>query len=433
MGQLLLIAVRNLAQHRKRTLMLGGAIAGVTALLVVLLGLSAGVRATMLESATTLASGHLNVGGFFKVTAGQAGALVTDFPKVVKLLQREIPEVAYVSSRGRGWARLVGNQASMQVGLGGIDVMNEPGFRKVVQVRQGRLDDLSQPNTLMLFEEQARKLGVKVGDTLTLSAPTPRGTNNTIDVRLAVVAANMGLLSSWNTFIPNETLRRLYQLNAETTGAVFVYLKDLRTLPQVEARVREALGKAGYTLMDKDPRAFFMKFETVNREGWTGQRLDVTTWEDETSFLQWVITALDWLTRVLIFVLLVIIALGIINTLWIAIRERTREIGTLRAVGMQRLRVLAMFLIEASVLGTAATAAGAVIGVAVCLGLNGLGLKLPAGAQVLLMSDTLHLAIVPLDVLRSVLLISLCTMLISLLPSFLAARLRPVTAMHHVG
>ncbi|HZH04536.1 MAG TPA: FtsX-like permease family protein, partial [Myxococcaceae bacterium] len=280
---------------------------------------------------------------------------------------------------------------------------------------------------------QARKLGVKVGDTLTLSAPTPRGTNNTIDVRLAVVAANMGLLSSWNTFIPNETLRRLYQLNAETTGAVFVYLKDLRTLPQVEARVREALGKAGYTLMDKDPRAFFMKFETVNREGWTGQRLDVTTWEDETSFLQWVITALDWLTRVLIFVLLVIIALGIINTLWIAIRERTREIGTLRAVGMQRLRVLAMFLIEASVLGTAATAAGAVIGVAVCLGLNGLGLKLPAGAQVLLMSDTLHLAIVPLDVLRSVLLISLCTMLISLLPSFLAARLRPVTAMHHVG
>ncbi|HZH03544.1 MAG TPA: ABC transporter permease, partial [Myxococcaceae bacterium] len=148
MGQLLLIAVRNLAQHRKRTLMLGGAIAGVTALLVVLLGLSAGVRATMLESATTLASGHLNVGGFFKVTAGQAGALVTDFPKVVKLLQREIPEVAYVSSRGRGWARLVGNQASMQVGLGGIDVMNEPGFRKVVQVRQGRLDDLSQPNTL---------------------------------------------------------------------------------------------------------------------------------------------------------------------------------------------------------------------------------------------------------------------------------------------
>ena len=34
--------------------------------------------------------------------------------------------------------------------------------------------------------------------------------------------------------------------------------------------------------------------------------------------------------------LLVIIAVGIMNTLWIAIRERTREIGTLRAIGMQR-------------------------------------------------------------------------------------------------
>ena len=42
----------------------------------------------------------------------------------------------------------------------------------------------------------------------------------------------------------------------------------------------------------------------------------------------------------LIIVLLVIIAVGIMNTMWIAIRERTREIGTLRAIGMQRARVL---------------------------------------------------------------------------------------------
>ena len=79
-----------------------------------------------------------------------------------------------------------------------------------------------------------------------------------------------------------------------------------------------------------------MKFETVNREDWTGQKLDVTTWEDEISFMTWTLTALQGLSFVLIVILIAIIVIGIMNTMWIAIRERTREIGTLRAIGMQR-------------------------------------------------------------------------------------------------
>src|SRR5262249_58922123 len=72
MGQRLVIAFRNLVQHSRRTALLGGAILGVTALLVLLVGLLNGIRSTMLESATTLMSGHVNVGGFYKVTAGQS-------------------------------------------------------------------------------------------------------------------------------------------------------------------------------------------------------------------------------------------------------------------------------------------------------------------------------------------------------------------------
>ena len=66
MKQLFLIALRNLAQHSKRTLLLGGAIAGVSALFVFLLCLSSGIHKTMLESATTLSTGHLNVAGFIR-------------------------------------------------------------------------------------------------------------------------------------------------------------------------------------------------------------------------------------------------------------------------------------------------------------------------------------------------------------------------------
>ena len=70
----LTIAFRNLVQHQRRTLFLGLAIAAVTALLVLLTGLSTGVRETMIDTATTLSTGHVNVGGFYKVTAGPGGA-----------------------------------------------------------------------------------------------------------------------------------------------------------------------------------------------------------------------------------------------------------------------------------------------------------------------------------------------------------------------
>lgn len=433
MRQLFLIAFRNLVTHRRRTMMLGGAIAGVTMLLVVLLGLLNGIRSTILESATTLMTGQVNVAGFFKVTAGQSAPVVTHYKQVLDVIRAQVPELDYVTERGRGWAKVVSDTGSLQVGVNGIDIANEPGFRRVVQVQQGSLDALREPGTILLFEEQAQRLGVRVGDVITLSAYTLRGAANTVDVKVAAVAKNVGLLSAFNTYVPAVTLRALYALNEDSTGAMLLYLKDIRQVPQVEARLRAVLPAAGFQLMDKDPRAFFQKFEVVNREGWTGQKLDVTNWQDEIAFVQWTLTAITWLSFVLIGILLTIIAVGIMNTLWIAIRERTREIGTLRAIGMQRTRVLAMFLVEAFTLSLASALSGALLGLLVCALVNAAHLHAPLTVQLFLMREEVHLAVLPTALLGSVLLITGCTTAISLIPSFLAARLQPVTAMHQVG
>jgi ABC-type lipoprotein release transport system permease subunit len=433
MGQLLLIAVRNLLQHRRRTLLLGGAIMGVTTLLVLLLGLLNGIRSTILESATTLMTGHVNVGGFFKVTAGAGAPVVTHYPEILQIIHKEVPELEYVTQRGRGWAKVVSDTGSLQSGIGGIDIAHEPGFRKVIQVKEGSLDGLAEPGTILIFDEQAQKLGVRVGDQLTLSAYTLRGVANTVDVRIVAIARNVGLLSSWNTFVPDSTLRGLYQMNDQATGALFLYLKDLKAVPRVQERLRNVLASAGYQLMDPDPRAFWFKFETVNREGWTGQKLDVTTWEDEISFIQWTVTAITWLSYTLIGILLVIIVVGLMNTMWISIRERTREIGTLRAIGMQRERVLAMFMTEAFALALTATLAGAVVGVALCALLNLAHIQAPLALQLFLMREELHLLVKPSALVGAIALIAGCTTGIALFPSFLAARLQPVTAMHRVG
>ena len=185
--------------------------------------------------------------------------------------------------------------------------------------------------------------------------------------------------------------------------------------------------------MDHDPRPFWLKFQTVTGEGWTGQKLDLTNWEDETSFLTRILTALDAITAALITILLVIIVLGIMNTLWIAIRERTREIGTLRAIGMQRSRVLWMFLSEAFLLGFGGTVGGVGLGVVTAEAINSAKITAPLAVQMILMSDRLSFSIHLGPLLSAMLIITLVTTLAALYPSYRATRLQPITAIHHIG
>jgi ABC-type lipoprotein release transport system permease subunit len=429
------IALRSLFQHRRRTFFLGLALAGVTGLLVLLYGLADGIRNTMLHTATTLTTGHLNVGGFFKISAGQSAPVVTKYAEVMEVVKRAVPEMRFAVQRGRGWAKIISDRGSMQAGLGGIDVKNEPEFKQVLQIVSGNLDDLAQPNTILVFEGQLEKLDVKVGDAITISAQTPRGTNNTIDCRVAAIARDIGLLSKWNVYVPSETLRALYQLRSDATGAIHVHLPDraLGDIASIAARLRGALTQAGYRVMEPNPQAFWMKFQSVNREDWTGQKLDVTTWEDELSFMTWTLKALEGLTFVLMIILVAIVVTGIMNTMWIAIRERTREIGTLRAIGMQRGGVARMFLLESLLLGLMGTVGGALCGSLIAAALNAAHIQVPLTVQLFLMSDHLHIAVETPSLVKTVVGLSIVTGLAALYPSLRAARLRPVSAMSHFG
>jgi putative ABC transport system permease protein len=432
-NQLILIAFRNLLSHGRRSLLLGGAIAAVTALLIFLGCLSSGVKKTMLDSATTVATGDLNVGGFYKVTAGQSAPLVTDYKEVQAIVEKTLPDISFVAARGRGWARLVSDQDSMQVGIAGVDMTNEPNLPKILKLKEGNLADLAKPGYVLIFASQAKKLKVKTGDSLVFSVLTDRGVNNTVDVKVAGIAEDMGLLTSWNTFLSQTTLNQLDQTKDSTTGAILIYLKNMNRIPKDIDLLRKALTAAGYDVMDRSSKAFWIKMQEVNKEDWTGQKLDVTTWDDEISYVTWTLSAIDGLSFMLTSVLLVIIAVGIMNTLWIAIRERTREIGTLRAIGMQRGSIMLMFVMEAFCLGVLGTAAGAGLGCLAALGMDALHLPVPEGAQFFTMSTTLRFALEPARIFGGAAVITLCCTLVSLIPSFKAARMKPVTAMTHLG
>ena len=95
--------------------------------------------------------------------------------------------------------------------------------------------------------------------------------------------------------------------------------------------------------------------------------------------------------------------------------------------------VCATFLAEGSLLGLLSTLGGAAVGIALATLLNGANIALPQGFQFILMSD--HLVVIPtvLWTLVAVGFITAVITTISLIPSAIAAQLKPVTAMQHVG
>ena len=445
MRVLFLIAFRNLVQARRRSGLLGLAIAMVTALLVFLMALSSGIEENMVRAATTVSAGHVNVAGFFKPTAGSAAPIVTGKTALREAVEAAVPEIDYIVERDRGWGKLISETGSVQSGLSGLVLADEGRLIETLQLapeseyKEGGRDEvfgdlrgLAEPHTIVLFADQARRLGVVVGDSLTIKTETMSGLSNTADATVVAVARDLGMLSGWSSFVSRELTLELYQLNDDTTGAIWVYLEDIDDAPAVMGRLREVLAAKGFTVRDHDPNPFFFKFDTVMGEDWSGQQIDLTIWRDEVSFVAWILQAMDTISVFVTLLLVFVISVGIMNSMWNAVRERTNEIGTVRAIGLSRGRVLVLFMVEAVLLGLFGAGAGALLGAGIAIGLDAAAIKVPwAAVQAVLLSDTINLAVNGRSLVGSVIFLTCFTALSALWPSLRAAWLQPVDALRH--
>lgn len=443
---LLQIALRNLIQARRRTGILFLAVGTVTAMLVLLQAMSQGINENLVTAATTLSAGQINVAGFYKVTPGSAAPIVTNAAEIRALVEANTPGLDYTLVRHRSWGKAVSATGTVQSALSGIIPAEEGRFFEKLQLAkesdyvEGGRDEiigdprqLSEPHTVVFFANQAKRLGVKVGDVITYKTETQVGRANTLDLKVVAVAKDLGLLSSFSCFVPRETVLELGQLDPDTTGAVWVYLKDIDDAPEVMAHLRTVLTDKGYRLMDYNPNPFFFKFEDVQGEDWTGQKLDLTLWKDEVSFLSWVIIAFDTVTWFLTTILVAIITIGIMNAMWQSVRERTREIGTMRAVGMSRWQTLVLFMSEAVLLGLGSTIAGALTGTIIAVAVDAANIHAPIEAMAsILLSDSIHLSVRPVTVLTAIVFLTGFTGISALWPAIRAALLQPVKALAHV-
>lgn len=118
-----------------------------------------------------------------------------------------------------------------------------------------------------------------------------------------------------------------------------------------------------WDLMQRSPNtdAAMKKRLALGREPWKGAKVDVQTMFENASVIVDFQKGLNTVSLVAVLILFFVILIGVMNTMRMSIRERTREIGTNRAIGMQRGDVRSVFVMEIVFLAFLASVAGVLL------------------------------------------------------------------------
>jgi putative ABC transport system permease protein len=124
---------------------------------------------------------------------------------------------------------------------------------------------------------------------------------------------------------------------------------------------------------------------------------------------------------------------GIVNAMLMSVHERTREIGTIRALGMRRRGVVRLFVLEGLALGAVAAVLGVLLGGAMVLYWGQVGIRMNTITLAWLAGgDYLYPRLEMLSVFRAAFAIVALSTLAAVYPAYAASRLEPREALHRV-
>jgi len=259
---------------------------------------------------------------------------------------------------------------------------------------------------VMLGGGLARSLGAKAGDLVTVMTTTGDGALNAVDATVtAVLQYPIKELDDRILFLPYRAAARLLKVEGKA-HTLAVRLSDTR---QTEAAART--------------------FSEVARAA--GRPVAVRTWLETAAFYKQVRLLYIAIFLFMGIVLAVVVILAVANTMTMSVFERTREIGTLLAIGMERSQVKRLFLYEGLLLAIAGTLAGAAFSLLLRSVLNSLGLEMPPppGAT---RGSPLHVRFFPVAYAAGFVLMTVTLLVASWWPARRASSLDPVAALAHV-
>ncbi len=254
------------------------------------------------------------------------------------------PEVRQVLPRVEFTGLISNGEKSTVMMANGIDADAEFAVKgPFLQVKAGEVIMSRERLVVMLGEGLAKSLKAEPGSSLTLLASTTAGALNAVDVTVrGVVSTGIAELDKRLVYIDLPSAQAL--LATERVSTLGVFLQDMASTAPLQQRLQAA--HAG---------------------------LQVKTWLDLATFYKAVRDLYNRIFGALGLIIALIVLFVVANAMAMAIIERTREIGTLRALGTTPRQLLTTLSLEGLVLG----GGGAVLGALLALGISALLLVVP--------------------------------------------------------
>ena len=403
------LAIRNVFRNRRRTLITLAAMGFGAAAIILFGGFVNAIYWGVRESTIRSQVGHIQLyrkGFSEKGNLAPFDYLIRDYAALRAELMK-IEHVKTVTAR-LGFSGLVstGDTTTSFVGAG-VDPEGEADLSALAVIVEGQDLTSRAPRGISMGVGLARGFGVRPGDDLTLLTTTAGGAINALAVKVRGVWES-GEKAYDDRFLKvalSEVQRVLDLEHGEVQSVVLLLDKTENT-----AAVRERLDR-------------------LIRE--RGLDLEMKTWEDLALRYHQVRELFGRIFAVLTLIVSIMVVFGITNTMTMAIFERTREIGTVMALGTRRRGVIAMFVLEGLALGVLGGIVGVGLGVGLAKIVSAIGIQLPPppGST---RGFAVQILLVP-SVLAQAFRLSLITAtLASLYPAWRAARLDVVEALRHV-
>ena len=401
MKQIFKMAFRDLGRNRRRSLLSSLALGVGLALLLLMASFVNGEMNSTLDTTIRLQSGHLQIRAqTYDETKSSLkwGDLVENPEQLVEQIA-SLNQVKAATPRLYASGIVSSMNKSSGVRVFGIDPLSPANAPYSEGVISGDFLSPDDRQGIVIGRPLAEKLDLQTGDQVQLSVNTSNGDvdEQSFTIRGIYSTETFGFDSA-TVFLPLGKAQAMSQTENHAS-AIFILLNDREQTEPVAAAIQTTQYK-------------------------------VQTWVEMNELIIQTKELSNAYMSLLYLIVLGITATVIVNTLVMAVYERTREIGILSAIGMKSGKIMALFLAESSFLAIGGIIMGLILGSLAVAYLAKYGFYIGnMGITGLLMENRIYAELTLDDTLNLSLIALIITVLAGLYPAVLATRLEPVDAL----
>ncbi|MBN2198242.1 MAG: ABC transporter permease [Candidatus Aminicenantes bacterium] len=412
MFKLVTIALRNVFRYKRRTLLTISLIGIGVAFVLVFVSVTASFKSLMISEITDSMLGHVQIHRKGYVASLDSLPLNLNLgPQAIKTVEETLagfPEILAFSPRIKFGGVFSNFIESTNIRVNAVDPDKETATVPLLSSRIIEGSRTIAPGTILVPELLARGMKVKIGDVAVVVATNEDGSVNGFQFTVGGILRSVTGPGGRDGYIHIEDGRRILRLEEPSVSEVAVRLKKIGSRDEVVARLEKTLG------------------EHKNAQG--RPVFEIHGWTKLTPFFN-IVQMIDVMTFFIQLMLIAVVLISIMNVMLMAVYERTREIGTMAAIGTQPGRIISLFLLEGLGLGLLGAAAGAALGSLAVVLLNVSQVRFNFGQQKgLILSSKMN----PVDILTISLIVVAVTLLASLRPARRASALDPIKALRQV-